>query len=344
MAEGVDEARGKCRIRWYENGKRRSEVLEFPYTKAGIKRAAAVRQQYIKAAERGETALRETPTFGELAQTRLNTAQLTPETRRTQKIYLNKYWMDWAGDVPIDEIRYDDIIGLKSLDLAPKTIKHILSAGSAVFDLALRSRYITENPALLVSRDLKVPKKKVDPFTREERDQILDSLQEPHQHLFYAIRFYCGLRPSEAIALRWRDYDGQTLQVSKGRVRGDERAATKNGQDREVPVHPYVQKLLRATPRRFDNDHIVINQHGRHYNSAHHLAQAFARTLDRLGIRYRSPYNVRHTCATMMLEAGMKPGYCAKVLGHSLEMFFNIYADWIDKDESKVQEGIWATI
>ena len=133
MAEGVDEARGKCRIRWYENGKRRSEVLEFPYTKAGIKRAAAVRQQYIKAAERGETALRETPTFGELAQTRLNTAQLTPETRRTQKIYLNKYWMDWAGDVPIDEVRYDDIVGLKSLDLAPKTIKHILSAGSAVF-------------------------------------------------------------------------------------------------------------------------------------------------------------------------------------------------------------------
>ncbi len=41
-------------------------------------------------------------------------------------------------------------------------------------------------------------------------------------------------------------------------------------------------------------------------------------------------------------EAGMKPAYCAKVLGHSLQMFFSRYADWIDKDESEVQAKIWA--
>lgn len=38
----------------------------------------------------------------------------------------------------------------------------------------------------------------------------------------------------------------------------------------------------------------------------------------------------------------MKPAYCAKALGHSLNMFFEMYADWIDKDESKVQEDIWS--
>jgi|TARA_B100000959_G_C14512463_1_gene431873 hypothetical protein len=38
----------------------------------------------------------------------------------------------------------------------------------------------------------------------------------------------------------------------------------------------------------------------------------------------------------------MKPAYCAKVLGHSLQMFFSRYADWIDKDESEVQAKIWA--
>jgi len=45
-----------------------------------------------------------------------------------------------------------------------------------------------------------------------------------------------------------------------------------------------------------------------------------------------------------MLEAGMKSGYCAKRLGHTTRMFFETYADWIDRDETKVQEQIWATM
>lgn len=46
-------------------------------------------------------------------------------------------------------------------------------------------------------------------------------------------------------------------------------------------------------------------------------------TLTLLGIRYRRPYNVRHTYATVMLMAGMTLTFCAKQLGHSVEMFLN---------------------
>jgi integrase len=49
-----------------------------------------------------------------------------------------------------------------------------------------------------------------------------------------------------------------------------------------------------------------------------------------LGIRYRRPYNMRHTYATMMLMAGAKPGWCAKQMGHSIEIFHSTYAKWID--------------
>jgi integrase len=31
-----------------------------------------------------------------------------------------------------------------------------------------------------------------------------------------------------------------------------------------------------------------------------------------------------------MLEAGMRPAYCAKQLGHSIEMFLGTYTRWID--------------
>ncbi len=49
-----------------------------------------------------------------------------------------------------------------------------------------------------------------------------------------------------------------------------------------------------------------------------------------LGIRYRRPYNMRHTYATAMMMAGMTPAFCARELGHSVEMFLRTYAKWVD--------------
>ena len=42
------------------------------------------------------------------------------------------------------------------------------------------------------------------------------------------------------------------------------------------------------------------------------------------------PYNMRHTYATAMLMAGMTPAFCARELGHSVEMFLRTYAKWVD--------------
>ena len=39
-----------------------------------------------------------------------------------------------------------------------------------------------------------------------------------------------------------------------------------------------------------------------------------------------------------MVKAGDGGAYCAKALGHSLQMFFTTYADWIDRDETKIHE------
>ena len=52
-----------------------------------------------------------------------------------------------------------------------------------------------------------------------------------------------------------------------------------------------------------------------------------------LGIRYRRPYNLRHTYATIMLMAGMNPAFCARQLGHSVEMFLRTYAKWISGEQ-----------
>ncbi len=73
-----------------------------------------------------------------------------------------------------------------------------------------------------------------------------------------------------------------------------------------------------------------------------HSEEAFqrvywARILKRLGIRYRRPYNMRHSYATSMLMASMTPAFCARQLGHTVEMFLRTYAKWIDGSQNDVE-------
>jgi len=53
------------------------------------------------------------------------------------------------------------------------------------------------------------------------------------------------------------------------------------------------------------------------------------------GIRYRNPYQTRHTFASMMLTAGESPIWLAKQMGHAdTAMIFRNYGKWIDTKDS----------
>jgi integrase len=54
-------------------------------------------------------------------------------------------------------------------------------------------------------------------------------------------------------------------------------------------------------------------------------------------MRYRPPYNTRHTYATMKLMAGVTPAFRAKQLVHSVEMFLRTYAKWIDGGQNALE-------
>lgn len=48
------------------------------------------------------------------------------------------------------------------------------------------------------------------------------------------------------------------------------------------------------------------------------------------GVRYRRPYQTRHTYASMMLTAGEPLGWVANQLGHrDLSMLARVYGRWI---------------
>ena len=60
-------------------------------------------------------------------------------------------------------------------------------------------------------------------------------------------------------------------------------------------------------------------------------------TLMSRGIRYRRAYNMRHKCATLGLMNGLKPALLRKQLGHSLQIFFQVYGKWISSSDDRAE-------
>ena len=55
--------------------------------------------------------------------------------------------------------------------------------------------------------------------------------------------------------------------------------------------------------------------------------------LRKAGVRYRKPYQTRHTYASMMLMAGENPMWVAKQMGHTdWSLTAKRYARWIQSD------------
>ncbi|MDO8300552.1 tyrosine recombinase XerC, partial [Lacisediminimonas sp.] len=203
---------------------------------------------------------------------------------------------------------------------------------------------IPANPATGIPR-AKHQKEPPDPFTADERDGIVAALQAKHPDQpanFVEFWFWTGLRTSEIFALRWSNVDlaSGTMLVSEATVRGKTKG-TKTATARTVILNSRAKAAL-ARQRPFTQvagDRVFNDPR---YGAPWSDERAFRRsywtpTLKVLGIRYRRPYNMRHTYATVMLMAGMTPAFCARQLGHSIEMFLRTYSKWLDGAQNDLE-------
>jgi integrase len=55
-------------------------------------------------------------------------------------------------------------------------------------------------------------------------------------------------------------------------------------------------------------------------------------------VRYRNPYQVRHTFASALLTAGANPWFVAQQLGHvDVQLVFRVYGKFISQDYQRPQ-------
>lgn len=205
--------------------------------------------------------------------------------------------------------------------------------------LAKRRKYISEDPTTNVKRKQE-PAVNIDPLSDDELALALDNIDQHYKPLFTCLAF-TGARPNELEALRWNDIDWrrEEINISKGRVKGNESLPKSKSAHRIIPLtKPVLDALeeLKARPLQHADGFVFIDKKGQPIKR--HLDRIWERALKKAGIRHRPSYQLRHTFASQCLLRGLPPGYVAKLLGHSgLEMLYRHYARWIE-DASKQQE------
>lgn len=84
---------------------------------------------------------------------------------------------------------------------------------------------------------------------------------------------------------------------------------------------------------------VALRWHSIDWNKKRFRNPFWVPMLKALGIRYQPPNHMRHTYATMLLMAGATPAYAAKQMGHSVEMFLNVYSKWLDDGQGDIEQA-----
>jgi integrase len=251
-----------------------------------------------------------------------------------------KFWKRHLGDKPVKAVIHSDILTALATrpDLTGKTVNNYVSVLREAMDLAVRDKLLPSNPVHGVAR-AKHQKPEPDPFTQDEAIAIVAYMGKhypPQVADYIEFKFYTGLRTSESFGLRWPSVDLKSgyFVVSEAIVRGEEKDSTKTHTARKVILNSLALAAIKrqAAHTRIAGEHVWLDPR---YGTPWTEERAFRRSywtpaLKGLGIRYRPPYNTRHTYATIMLMQGMTPAFCARQLGHSVEMFLRTYSKWLD--------------
>jgi integrase len=188
-----------------------------------------------------------------------------------------------------------------------------------------------------------------------------------HLHAFFAVLYYGGLRPSEAVALRqagcilpdsgWGRLDLADTEPRAGRNWTDNGAARdqrglkhRSADDvRPVPIPPVLVSILRdhleafgAGPdgrvfRSSNEGPLQETAYGKVWREARKAALTPGQVASPLA---RRPYDLRHASASLMLNAGVPSTEVARRLGHSVAMLLKRYANCIDGQQTAANERI----
>ncbi|HIA0234478.1 TPA: Arm DNA-binding domain-containing protein [Enterobacter cloacae] len=236
-----------------------------------------------------------------------------------------------------------------------KTIRNQLSFLRSSLDEAVTDGVLQINPVSQVTASRYQSNKSdaessymVDPLSPAEVSALLTSTGNKQWENLFRFAIQTGLRSSELCALRWRDIDfiEKTAHVQSASVSGVTKGTKTKAGTRKVELTEEAMIALNdQKPFTFMKDGCVFEdpKTNKPWASADAIRKkAWVPTLRKAGIRYRNPYQTRHTYATRLISSGVNLFWLSTQMGHKgPEMLFRHYGRYLKEyDNSTSINGL----
>lgn len=274
-----------------------------------------------------------------------DSAHLTIATKSNKK-YVYRFLFEVLKGLTINDINVELIERIiKTQKLSKRRIRYKLQPLKEVLERTKRMGIIEQNPFDLIDNrliDLVSNKSEyqIEPFSDDEVAQILANCPHPTVANLIEFDFWSGLRLGECFALQWEDIDfkNEVIHVRHNQTIGKilKEPKTKAGV-RDMEMLPRAKEaLLRQYQITGNRERVFLTPTGNIYAKTATLILHWRKILDNCSIKYRNPYQMRHTFISKMLLLGNSPMIIYRIVGHeNAEMIYKTYGKFIKQNDNK---------
>lgn len=284
-------------------------------------------------------------TFKTLVKSYLDKARLRVKasTFSTLTTSIKKHILPFFSDMQIKNITaitvsaWHDSLIKKELSISYMQALH--TKLTTIFAFAIKYYNLPKNPAKIAGTVQGTKNKRMDFWTLDEFRKFAMCLKKPLHIMVFYMLFWGGMRIGELLALTWNDIDfkKETISISKTlyMLNGKQTITTPKTvtSNRTLTMPSFIMAML--------NDYKCISQHIA-------IAQIFpireqsllselARVARRAGVKTIRLHDLRHSHASMLINAGCTPLEVANRLGHkSPAMTLNVYSHMYQSKQSEI--------
>ena len=223
---------------------------------------------------------------------------------------------------------------MASEGVGQETIRKTLALLQGVLERAIEWGHLQANPVRVIRKPPQTRRRSVRPLAPATVEAIRGRLLRggrKRDAVLVSVLAYAGLRPGEALALRWSDVRDSVLLVERALALG-ELQDTKTRRSRTVRIlRPLAADLAewRMASGRPDEASLVFPMRdGRLWTDTAYRNwrnRVYVPAAESAGIEQPRPYDLRHSLASLLFAEGVNPAEIAEQMGHSLQTLLGTY-------------------
>ncbi len=336
-------------------------------TVQGTKREAEARlAELLHKANQGDFVEPSKLTFGQWLDHWLETTVKPPATRprtyETYEIVIRRHVKPTIGKIRLQELdamHLEEYYRKKGETLSQTTLKQHHAVISKALKSAVVKKYVQNNVATLVENKPKVTEKPpgavVNCWEKEEAQKFLKEARKRDAQTVaqFALALDSGARRSELRGLKWENVNLEegTVRIIEQLVRYDKKLIAgppKNGKPRTIHISAETVSLLNLhrkeqlelklrNGKAYEDQGLVFAKQWDQMTRKHHslgeplvrgaVNKDFEALIKTTEVKRISFHGLRHTSATLLLQAGIPVHAVSERLGHkSVDITMNVYA------------------